>query len=287
MTKLSDVQVATFHENGFIVLEKAFNEDEVERMRKEADFIANLIINSSRANRRQSGRLDIKTQESGHYIIRKIQPINDLSLYLSQISTDDRLLDPMRQIMGDEPILMEEKLNYKQPLDYRIEGINASSLVDNFPIHSDWAYYKKQNYPQNILSSAITMDACNPDSGPIRVWPGSHKEHREHEAVDIGLQVKEGLIDFDGGEEVLAPAGTVMIFHALLIHNSRSNTSGKPRRLMIYSHYPKAANMGHDVRNGPNRLRESPYEMEYLRMKIASYDQGNEWNVEKHLNDVL
>jgi len=268
MTKLTESQLADFHKNGFIIIEKAFNQGEVEHMRREADFIANLIINSSLSNKRQSGRLDIKTQENANHIIRKIQPINDLSLYLAQVSADDRLLDPMRQIMGDEPILMEEKLNYKQPLDCKIEGIKAPSLVDKFPIHADWAYYKAQNYPQNILSSAISMDDCNPDSGPIRVWPGSHTEHREHEKIDIGLQVKEGLIDFGGGEDVLAPAGSVMIFHALLVHNSQANVSGKPRRLMIYSHYPKAADMGNDVRNGPGRLIESPYEMEYLRSKV-------------------
>ena len=56
---------------------------------------------------------------------------------------------------------------------------------------------------------------------------------------------------------------------------------------MIYSHYPKAADMGYDVRNGPGRLRESPYEMEYLRMKIAGYDQSNEKNVQKSLNAEL
>jgi len=272
MTKLSEAQLADFQKNGYVILEKAFNQDEVEHMRREANFIANLIINSSLSNKRQSGRLDIKTQGNGNYIIRKIQPINDLSLYLAQISADDRLLEPMRQIMGDEPILMEEKLNYKQPLDFKIEGIKAESRADKFPIHADWAYYKAQNYPQNILSSAISMDDCNPDSGPIRVWPGSHTEHREHESIENGLQVKEGLIDFDGGVDILAPAGTVMIFHALLVHNSQSNVSGKPRRLMIYSHYPKAADMGNDVRNGPGRLRESPYEMEYLRQKI----QGDE-----------
>ena len=118
MSKLSEVELASFYENGFIILENAFDKDEVERMRQEADFIANLIINSSLSNQRQSGRLDIKTQENGNHIIRKIQPVNDLSLYLSQVSADDRLLDPMRQIMEDEPTLMEEKLNYKQPLDW-------------------------------------------------------------------------------------------------------------------------------------------------------------------------
>ncbi|NQZ69926.1 MAG: phytanoyl-CoA dioxygenase family protein [Lentisphaeria bacterium] len=269
MTKLTDEQLSSFQENGFIILEKAFNEDEIKSMRKEADFILNLMVNSSLANKRQSGRLDIKTQANGNHIIRKVQPINDLSLFLSQMSADDRLLDPMRQIMDDEPILMEEKLNYKQAFDYTIDGIEAPQREDGFPIHSDWAYYSAQNYPQEILSSAISMDDSNMDSGPIRVWPGSHKTFLEHEGMNNGFQVKEGLIDFDGGEEILAPAGSVMIFHSLLVHNSNPNTSGKPRRLMIYSHYPKAAAMGHDIRNGAGRLIESPYELEYMRKKIS------------------
>jgi ectoine hydroxylase-related dioxygenase (phytanoyl-CoA dioxygenase family) len=60
--------------------------------------------------------------------------------------------------------------------------------------------------------------------------------------------------------------GSVMIFHALLVHDSRSNTSGRPRRIMIYSHYPDRVDMGHDVRNGPTRLREQPYEQQYQEM---------------------
>ena len=58
-----------------------------------------------------------------------------------------------------------------------------------------------------------------------------------------------------------------MLFHSLLVHNSRPNVSGRPRRVMIYSHYPAGANMGHDVRNGPNRLREAPWEWEYIRTR--------------------
>ena len=42
------------------------------------------------------------------------------------------------------------------------------------------------------------------------------------------------------------------------------NTSGRPRRIMIYSHYPKSCGMPFDVRNGPARLRESPWERAYL-----------------------
>ncbi len=262
---LTAQQLAEFQEQGYVVLAARFSADEVARMRTEADHILELIVNSSVANGRQSRRLDIRALAADQWMVRKIQPINDLSLYLSQVAADDRLLAPMRQIMGDEPILMEEKLNYKQPVAGPIGHLEAKQMDDRFPVHSDYAYYKAQNYPPDILSSAITIDACRENSGPIRVWPGSHKVELEHEPMANGLQVKPELVDFGGGVDVLAPAGSVLLFHALLIHNSVGNTSGRPRRLMIYSHFPRRAGIAHDIRNGPTRLREAPWEWQYQR----------------------
>jgi ectoine hydroxylase-related dioxygenase (phytanoyl-CoA dioxygenase family) len=268
MTTNQDSWIQYFQEHGYVAMERVFSDDEVQRMRKEADDILELILNSSNSLERQSGRLDLVRNELG-FLVRKIQPINDLSLYLSQISADSRLLDPMRALMNEEPILMEEKLNYKQPLPGLSFGFETKPRgTDRFPVHNDWAYYRAQNYPQGIISSAITLDDCPAESGPIHIWPGTHKSHLEHESVDIGLQVQPGLVDFEGGEDLLLPAGSVAFFSSLLVHNSRPNTSGKPRRMMIYSHYPASAKMGVDVRNGPTRLRESPYEWEYTRMKL-------------------
>ena len=268
MTTNQDSWIEHFQEHGYVAMERVFSDDEVQRMRKEADEILELILNSSNSLERQSGRLDLVRNEAG-FLVRKIQPINDLSLYLSQISADSRLLDPMRALMNEEPILMEEKLNYKQPLPGLSFGFETKPRdTDRFPVHNDWAYYRAQNYPQGIISSAITLDDCPAESGPIRIWPGTHKSHLEHESVDIGLQVQPGLVDFEGGEDLLLPAGSVAFFSSLLVHNSRPNISEKPRRMMIYSHYPASAKMGVDVRNGPTRLREAPYEWEYTRMKL-------------------
>jgi hypothetical protein len=76
-----------------------------------------LKIRLNSCNGRKSGRLDIrKVPPTGHQIVRKIQPINDLSLYLAQVSADERLVGAMAQLMGDTPVLMEEKLNYIEPL---------------------------------------------------------------------------------------------------------------------------------------------------------------------------
>lgn len=266
--KLNDQQIEHFRREGYLLLPGVFGSDEIERMRREADYIMELIINSSLAHQRLSRRLDWLEDDEGNQTVRKIQPINDLSLWLAQVSGDDRLLQPMRQIMNDEPLLMEEKLNYKQPLTHRVDGLEIrKGMDDRFPIHHDWAYYAAQNYPQSIISSAISIDECTVDNGPLHIWPGTHHTNFEHESGSIGLQVKEGLINPDGGMDVLVPAGSVMLFHSLLIHNSRRNGTNRPRRLMIYSHYPKSFSMCFDVRNGPTRLREAPWEHEYFRMK--------------------
>src|SRR5581483_10702192 len=119
---ITSEQLQQFRRDGYLVLPAVFHGDEVERMRAEADRILELILNSSLALGRRSGRLDWRELPDGSQIVRKIQPINDLSDYLTEVSNDPRLIGPMRRIMGHEPILMEEKLNYKQPLPQRIEG---------------------------------------------------------------------------------------------------------------------------------------------------------------------
>ena len=263
--EISEQQIFQFKAEGYLVLPSVFDRAEVKAMQEEADFILELIVNSSLYHQRKSGRLDIRLTHKGQ-IVRKIQPINDLSLHLSALSSDQRLLKPLTQLMSDHPVLMEEKLNYKEPLP-KIVDIESAEMEDRFPVHNDWAYYQAQNYPQEIISSAISMDACTSENGPICVWPRSHQKHLEHESSNLGLQVQDGLIDFNAGQEILCEAGSVMFFHSVLVHNSRPNASGQPRRLMIYSHYPKRFNLGKDIRNGSRRLIESPYEIDYLRAK--------------------
>ena len=260
---------ASYERDGYLVVPSVFTAREVAAMRADADFILELIVNSSLANQRHSRRLDIRRQRAGNLIVRKIQPINDLALALAEISADPRLLGPMAELMGDEPMLMEEKLNYKQPLP----AFPGSELFrtpvddDRFPIHNDWAYYRYNDYPRSIISSAITIDESRADNGPIQVFPGTHKRHVDHLRVRNGLEVPPGTVDAGAAVPLIAPAGSVMFFHSCLIHTSAPNDSGAPRRLMIYSHFPKAAAMGFDIRNGPARLGESPWEWRYQRLR--------------------
>lgn len=269
-SRLSPAERASYARDGYLVRAGAFDPGEVGRMREEADAILTLLINSSLATARTSGRIDADRRQDGTVHVRKVQPVNDLSLYFSQLVTDERLVGPLRELMGCDPVLMEEKLNYKQPIPNWPAGLHARDRDDYFAPHNDWAFYRAQGYPQDIVSSMIVMDDCTPDNGPLMLWAGSHRRYLEHAVSERGdLTVLPGLIDESAGQDLLAPAGSIVFFHALLIHSSRPNESAAPRRLMIYSHYPSRENHGIDVRNGPARLREAPWEHDYLRRRLS------------------
>jgi ectoine hydroxylase-related dioxygenase (phytanoyl-CoA dioxygenase family) len=265
-TKLLDTQVDDFHRDGYLILNKLFLPEEIEAMRREADLILELMVNSSLANQRTSSRLNLSVTSDGRQYARRIQPLNDLSLMFTQLSTSHRLMEPMRQMLSGPPALMEEKIVYKEPLPEPIPGLKYEMHDDRFAIHSDWAYYKDQGYPRQLINAAICLDDCTVDNGPLHVWPGSHKQDYEHEMTNVGRQVLPHLIDFNGGVDLVAPAGSIIFFHAMLVHSSRHNPGPRPRRLLFFSYALNDGSLAPDIRNGRTRLLEAPFEWQYQRM---------------------
>lgn len=196
--------------------------------------------------------------------MRKIQPVSDVSEALARFASDERLIGPLRQILGSEPILMEEKLNYKQVLPHP-PAIAASDEGEAFPYHTDLAYYALDGYPRETLSSALFIDETTSENGPLKVLPGSHLRDWPIQYEWPPL-VKEGAVPEGEVMEVLAPPGSVLVFHSALVHSSSENRTDSPRRLMIFSHYPATHNIDEDKRNRSLRERSQEHESRYLQL---------------------
>jgi ectoine hydroxylase len=276
--KLTPEQVVQFNHDGYLILPALFSPDEIRRMAEEADRILNLCVNTSLALKERDLRMRVQARH-GQLNVQKIQPINDLSPYLKTVSQDERLVGPLRQLMGGhEPVLMEEKLNCKQLLHQEIDlsPFNTNGEEDSFPLHHDWGYYRQQGYPTETLSSAISIDTSTPDNGPLRVIPGTHKTDwplidpdPAHGRGEIVEEIFEGVPRV----QCLAPGGSVMLFHSKLVHDSNSNNTGQPRRIMIYSHYPGYHQAEEDQRNRANRLKAQTQEERYRQMVAAGQYQ--------------
>ncbi|HXW82554.1 MAG TPA: phytanoyl-CoA dioxygenase family protein [Acidimicrobiales bacterium] len=268
-----------FAKQGYFVREGVLGVEDVAELRREAAAILELVLNSSLLLKKRNPRLDAHLLDGGRALVRKVQPVNDLSLTVASFSSDSRLVGPMSELMGDEPMLMEEKLNYKQLVDLcgqevDLEPKRQTEEVANvaWQLHHDWGYYRYNGYPQTTMSSAIALDDCE-GRGPIRVVPGSHLLDVELAEPNSGSGVvARGAL---GPHPDLVPlnmtAGSVAFFHSMLVHDSEPNRTGEPRRMMIYSHYPRSHQPAEDPdrRNRPTRDKAGPIEAEYRKMIAA------------------
>lgn len=274
---LTSAQIAEFNAQGFLILPAVFRSEELTAMAFEATRLLELAINSSLATGERNPRCDVSVNSSGTLDFRKLQPVNDLSEVICRASQDERLVDPLRQLMGGhDPIVMEEKLNYKQTIDCPrfIEMFHPHQGDAHFNLHHDWGYYRAQGYPPETLSSAVTIDETTPENGPIRVIPGSHLRDFPLKNPDPAAgngEIVDGLFDPDDRVDVLAPAGSVMLFHSKLLHDSKPNFTARPRRLMIYSHYPGNWQFEEDKRNRWGREAGQKIEQAYIE-KVSKGD---------------
>lgn len=270
---LTEEERGQFRDQGYFVRTGLLDDKELTELRNAANAILELVLNSSIYAKKRNPRLDAHLLDRGRALVRKVQPVNDLSAKVAQLSADPRLIGPMAELMEDEPVLMEEKLNYKQVVDLHGQEIDLEPKRDSdevldvaWQLHHDWGYYRYNGYPQTTMSSAVALDDCE-GRGPIRVLPGSHL--LDVELADPGSGsgvVARGAV---GPHPDLVPlnmtAGSVVFFHSMLVHDSTPNRSTEPRRIMIYSHFPKShqPNEDPDRRNRPARDKAGPMEAEY------------------------
>ena len=103
------------------------------------------------------------------------------------------VVDKTRDVRSEPAVLFEEKLNYKHPLMRPAEGLaeldmsysNALEGVkpdSDWGQHNDYAYYIANGYPMESISSALVLDDCTLENGCLIMWPGSHIQHRIHDA---------------------------------------------------------------------------------------------------------
>lgn len=267
---LTSGQRTAYDRDGFVVLPAVFSEAELAPLRAEADRLADLLVNASLATGQMSPRLDVRRAGSASVLL-KIQPLSDLSAPFAAVALDRRLLDPMRELLGCEPLLLEEKLNGKEPLEVDLAPLGLREWAPEFPFHTDFHYFVLDGYPDTTLSSAIALDECTQHNGALRFVPGSH--------CQVGLPLRggwppdlaEGLFTPDEQVPLICPAGTVVVFHSRVAHASSANRTGRPRRLLIYSHYPSTHDVEPDARNRTLRAAGAAHEAAYDAALAAGY----------------
>lgn len=211
MSVLSAVQVNSFHQDGYVLLQQMFDSEEINLLRRTAKSDREL-------NKRSFYHDDARLSLWNH-------PGN--SIY-GMIARCNRIVNSMEKLLDGEVYHYHSKMILK---DAQAGGA--------WTWHQDYGYWYQNGllFPQ-LASVMIAIDPATRENGCLQVLKGSHHMGRlnhvttgeqagaDKEKVDQALKHLE-LIHCE-----MAP-GDALFFHCNLLHHSSQNRSGDPRWTLI------------------------------------------------------
>ena len=267
-------QIRAFHDEGYLAVEDVLTADELEELRRVTDE----FVDASRKVARNDDTFDL---EPGHSAaspsLRRIKhPLGKHPVYAA-FARHDRILDIVACLLGPNLRVHNNKINMKNPGD--------GSAVE---WHQDWAFYPHTN--DDLLEVGIALSDMTEENGALLVIPGSHKGKtwNHHQDGRFVGGITDPAFRPDGAVPVTVNAGGVTLHHVRMLHGSKPNRSGKPRRMFFIGYCaadawpliptePFAEWNARMVRGEPTltpRLRDLPVRLSLPRVEGGSiYEQ--------------
>ena len=214
----------SFSNDGYVLKKNLFSEDEINKLKKFIESSSDKK-NDARETRSSTGKLSITLWD---------HPSDDL---FGKFSTNERIVKPMEEYLGDEVYHYHSKIIWKKPGD------------GGFDWHQDYGYWYHNAclYP-DMGSCFIMLDRATKENGCLKVLKGSHKVGRiGHGVSDTPEQTAdmERIAELEKRHEsvyITAEPGDVLFFHANLLHSSDENKSNDSRRTLIVCFNTKSNN---------------------------------------------
>ena len=216
---LTQEQIDFYRANGYLGLENALSQAEVQELRQVTDAFVDASRQVTRTN-------DVFDLEPGHtpenpQLRRLIDPSRQHNVYARGLR-HEKILDITAQLIGRGIRTNGDKLNMK--------SAEVGSPVE---WHQDWAFYPHTN--DDLLAVGVAIDDMTRENGCLLVIPGSHRGrvYDHHLNGRFAGAVTEPDFTGDGAVPIELKAGGISIHHVRMLHGSAPNTSGKPRRLLL------------------------------------------------------
>jgi len=266
---LNKSQIASFWENGFVVIEAALDASALAPLLN--DF--NQWVMESRRHDGPFGemldgrpRFDVEPEHSTEVpALRRIAAPEEISPAYLKLLKQGPLIEAVCDLIGNDIRFHHAKVNSKLP---------GSATTVKW--HQDFTFDPHSN--DDCVTSMLFLDDVTSASGPPRMFPGSHRgplySLRQNGvftgAVDetVSKQCEQNAVESCG------PAGSLCLMHTRLLHGSSANRSQLPRTLFIANltsadAISLAANAVPSIHSGqvvhgkdPGRVRSIGYEME-------------------------
>jgi phytanoyl-CoA hydroxylase len=221
---ISDEMVQTYRRDGVIVVPEVLDKDTLAAVRA---VLAELVAGAADVTE----HTDVYDLEPGHTSdnprVRRIKAPHKAHPIFDGIVRSEPVISILTRLIGPGLRLHGSKLNMK--------SAQYGSPVE---WHQDWAFYPHTN--DDILAIGVLLDDCDLDNGPMLVTPGSHSgdtmwNHHGEDGCFAGL-IDPDLIQDEIRRAVpcVGKAGSMSFHHVRALHGSATNTSNRPRNLLLY-----------------------------------------------------
>ncbi|MEM7561529.1 MAG: phytanoyl-CoA dioxygenase family protein [Pseudomonadota bacterium] len=222
--KLSAEQIQSYHDDGYILLERVIDQSTLDRMRA----TISQFLEASRDVSESDPIYDLdKSHTPNQPRVRRLKDPHLRDPVFSDLAKSDAILDPVAQLLGGTVRFDHSKLNFKHP--------GAAAEIQ---WHQDWAFYPYTN--DDLLAVGVMIEDCTAENGPLLVIPGSHKgpvyDHHQNDVFAGGVPEKSVSHLLDSAVDVTGPAGSISIHHVRTLHASRNNLGQTLRPLLLFSY---------------------------------------------------
>ncbi|WP_070120996.1 ectoine hydroxylase [Bacillus marinisedimentorum] len=231
---LGQQELNFYEQNGYIMFEKFFNDEEVARMKQELE-------QTMHENRSRNAEDVIK--EPGSDDVRSVFEVHKNQNFFKELSQDDRLVKVAEQLLGSGVYIHQSRINAKP-------GFKGKE----FYWHSDFETWHVEDGMPNMraLSCSIILTDNHEFNGPLMLIPGSHKwfvtcagETPEDnfksslKKQEVGVPDEDSLkwLTEEAGNKIdtaTGPAGSVIFFESNTMHGSSGNISPFPRSNVFF-----------------------------------------------------
>jgi len=242
--RLDSDQAQQFSEEGFFLLERGFDADEIAQTIEEIDpFEARM---EAHLRTQPDGRIYISQADGITFTKHLVQR----SEFLRELSHSPVILDLCHDLVGPDVRLYWDQAVYKKP-----------GQPEEFPFHQDNSYTFIE--PQQYLTCWIALTDTDENNGCPWVLPGMHRRGTlAHEVTPHGWRC---LLPSEDAVPVRARAGDIVVFSSLTPHRTGPNLTDSERKSYILQYAPDGAVLR--TSNGEGDVAQNDPDRQYLVLR--------------------
>jgi hypothetical protein len=245
---LSSDQIDAFRRDGFLLLRGLFAPSDVRDQERWIDEIATRPPEVGR----QMVYYEDSLKEPGARVLARIEKFSEYHAGLGGLVADARLTGPIADLLGEDPVLFKEKVNFKMP--------GGAGFTPHQDIQPGW-----DRYAPYFISVLIAVDANTIENGCLELAAGHHQRGligRLWEPLE-----GEELAGVEFAPYPMAP-GDVAFFDCFTPHESQPNLTDRPRRNIYLTYNRRSAG---DFRAQYFADKRKSYPPDFERDPNASY----------------